>query len=280
MQQQYSAPWPHGAAPPPSPPQQYQQYSQGWGYGIPFQRRPHETVSVARQLVAAVRSGTAQSFSMQPPPPSQQQYPQEWMYAPQPEPEPEPAGDYVDFRQGAGTANYEPLVRTESPPGAVNYLGARRDLPLLPTISRLQQQMAVTLGAEMGAGAEAGVERAAVDTYEAKRTAIMRSMSVAPAEPTEGEEQRVVAWEWKDMVQVAKYNNRGVRVGSQQQYLVCLSLSLSPSLPLSLSLFLSHTHTVCVCACVRAGGRRRTGGRHAALLLPQRRGLRRFSPAY
>lgn len=225
--------------PPPSPPQQQQQQApyqspytyaqpqpqlqpQGWGYGvnIPFQspappHRPHDTVSAARQLVAAVRSGA--TASMQPPPPSQLQL---FVPAPQPEPEPEPEGGYVDFGQNGTGPDYEPLLRTMSPPGgAGNYLGARRDVPLLPTISKLRDQMAVTVGAEMGAGAEAGADEGGADTYEAKRNAIMRSMSVAPPDPA-GEPEDAVTWEWKDLVQVAKYNTKGARVGSQQQYLV------------------------------------------------------------
>eukprot|EP01043_Picozoa_sp_COSAG02_P055305 COSAG02_NODE_6396_length_3600_cov_1.826050_2_plen_355_part_00 len=138
----------------------------------------------------------------------------------QPEPEPEPEGGYVDFGQNGTGPDYEPLLRTMSPPGgAGNYLGARRDVPLLPTISKLRDQMAVTVGAEMGAGAEAGADEGGADTYEAKRNAIMRSMSVAPPDPA-GEPEDAVTWEWKDLVQVAKYNTKGARVGSQQQYLV------------------------------------------------------------
>lgn len=214
--------------PPPSPqhlpqqqvPQQQVPQQQAWGYGIPFQggmgtvsvpRHPHDTVSAARQLVAAVRSGT----SAQPQPPPQQQ----WMPVPQPEPEPEPepGGEYVDFTQVGTSNNYEPLMRTVSPPGGTgNYLGARRDVPLLPTISKLRDQMA--LGDEMGAGAEAGADEGGADTYQAKRNAIMRSMSISPPDPAE--EVEGLSWEWNDLVQVAKYNAKGVRVGSQQQYLV------------------------------------------------------------
>jgi hypothetical protein len=222
--QQHQAPYqsPYGY-PQHQQPQQHQQHQQGRGYGvnIPFQspaappRHPHDTVSAARQLVAAVRSGT--TASMQPPPPSQLQL---FIPAPQPEPEPEPAGGYVDFGQNGGAPDYEPLLRTMSPPGGSgNYLGARRDVPLLPTISKLRDQMAVTVGAEMGAGAEAGLDAGGVDTYQAKRNAVMRSMSVSPPDPTE-EPEDAVTWEWKDLVQVAKYNAKGVRVGSQQQYLV------------------------------------------------------------
>jgi hypothetical protein len=206
-----------------------QQQQQHWGYNMPFQqgpeatvsmpRHPNETVSAARQLVASMRSGAGVSINAAPPPPTEPH----WLPAPQPEPEPEPQadGDYVDFTR-LGATDYEPLMRTVSPPGGSgNYLGARRDdAPLMPTISALRDRMAVTLGAEMGAGAEAGAEEAGgEDTYQSKRNAIMRSMSRSPPELTE-DGPGLSAWEWMDLVQVARYNKQGVRIGSQQQYLV------------------------------------------------------------